>query len=146
VTFGGVIHLVETVMLRDAAHMEELRQGWLDQGYEGAIGRLDLPYEQKRSWSVMKLKLFDDGEFEVVEIVEGKGNYTGYAKRVTCRLPDGRTFGAGIKGGQSKFNRDLLGDAGAEQKVVTIRHFGWTKDGIPRMGVATKWHGSERTL
>lgn len=143
---AGILHFVETHMLRDDAHMEELRQGWLDDGYEGAMGRLNLPYEQKRSWSVLKLKLFDDAEFEVEAIVEGKGNYAGYAKRVTCRLPDGRTFGAGIKGGQSKFNAELLGEAGQCQKIVTIRHFGWTKDGKPRMGVAIKWHGEARTL
>ncbi|AXQ69803.1 hypothetical protein HOU03_gp464 [Caulobacter phage CcrSC] len=143
----GILHIVPLEPITSAEHLEQHRSKQVDLGYEGQMPKLDLcGYEQKRSWSVLKNKVFDDGEFEVVDIIEGKGNYSGYAKRVTCRLPDGRTFGAGIKGGQSKFNKDLLGEAGQEQKVVTITHFGWTGEGIPRMGVATKWHGAERTL
>ena len=139
---GPVIHLAETIAVSSELELEGLRIAYIDDGYEGQIVRLDLPYEQKRSKSVLKNKVFDDAEFKVVSIMEGKGNYAGYAKRVLCELPDGRAFGAGIRG-KKAFLAALLKE---EHAVVTIRHFGMTGDGIPRMGVATKWHGAGRTL
>ena len=54
--------------------------------------------------------------FEVVAIEEGQGNWAGVAKRVTCRLPDGRTFGAGIKGTRER-GIDLLNES---HHIVTI--------------------------
>lgn len=143
---SGVIRFVETTPVRDEEHMLELTAQAVEDGYEGGIGRLHLPYEKaKRSWSVIKIKTFDDAEFEVVRIEEGKGNYAGYAKRVVCRMPDGREFEAGIKGKKDQWLADLLH---ADHKVVTIRYFGLTQGGtgVPRMGVATKWHGDRRVL
>jgi DNA ligase-1 len=151
----GVLHLVATVPLFSDEHVEQQRGEFIDQGYEGQIVRLDIgPYKQGRSWQTLKNKVFDDGEFEVVEIIEGVGNYTGYAKRVTCWMPDAdksagptkaNTFGAGIKGGQKpNMKIDVFRERG--DKWVTIRHFGWTNDGKPRMGVSTVWHGDRRTL
>jgi len=139
---GGCIRLVDTTLVLDPDHLDTKHFQHLEDGYEGQIVRLDLAYEQKRSWSVLKRKIFESHEYAVEEIMEGKGNYAGVAKRVTCRLPDGRSFGAGIRG-KKPFLKSLLSE---DHKVVTIRHFGFTGDGIPRMGVATNWHGSERTL
>ena len=81
-----------------------------------------------------------DEEFEVVAIEEGQGNWAGVAKRVTCRLPDGRTFGAGIKGSRDR-GIELLNET---HHIVTIKYFQLTPDGIPRFGVATKFHGEKR--
>ncbi len=95
--------------------------------------------------TMIKIKIFDSAEFRVKEIVEGDGNYRGYAKRVTCYTDDGKEFGAGIKGGQEP--RFLIDAFRAEgHKVVTIEFCGWTKARLPRMGRATKWHGEARTL
>lgn len=139
------IHYVETVPVADEAQLVALFYAAVEDGYEGGIGRLDGPYVQNRCWWVIKIKIFEDDEFEVVDIQPGVGNYSRHAKRVICRLPDGRTFKAGIKGG--KKDRYLI-DAFREEghKVVTIEFFGYTKAGIPRMGRSTKWHGAERTL
>jgi len=132
----------ETVRRGDDQTLTRLASEYLEQGYEGQMIRQDLPYEQKRSKSVLKNKEFDDHEFEVIEIQEGKGNWSGVAKSVLCRMPDGRTFGAGIRGTWSQM-KQLLSET---HKQVTIRHFGYTPDGIPRMGVATAWHGEGRVL
>jgi DNA ligase-1 len=151
----GPIQWVPTTPVKDVDHMLELTATALEDGYEGGIGRLHLPYEKaKRSWSVIKIKSFDDAEFEVVRIEEGKGNYAGYAKRVICWLPDtdrspgptkDNTFEAGIKGKRDQWLADLRY---ADHKIVTIRYFGYTQGGTgkPRMGVAIKWHGDRRVL
>ncbi len=152
---NGVIHVVDTTPVTSEEHLLELTAAAVEAGYEGGIGRLHLPYEKaKRSWSVIKIKSFDDDEFEVVRIEEGKGNYAGYAKRVICWLPGAdrsmgetkdNTFEAGIKGKRDQWLAELLT---ASHKIVTIRYFGYTMggEGKPRFGVATHWHGDERVL
>lgn len=114
----------------------------LEDGYEGQMVRLDAPYEQKRSAALLKRKEFQDAEFECVSIEEGNGNWAGLAKRVTCRLPDGRTFGAGIKGNADRA-KELLTE---KHLVVTVRYFQMSKDGVPRFPVVTKFHGERRCL
>lgn len=150
---GSIRIVLGTPILNDA-HGEELRIAHIDNGFEGQMRKLDIEeYIQNRSWQNLKNKVFDDNEFDVVSIEEGAGNYAGYAKRVTCWRPDAdrspgpnkdNTFGAGIKGKRDAKLAALLHDK--TQKVVTIRHFGWTKDGVPRQGVAIKWHGEARVL
>jgi DNA ligase 1 len=147
---GGVIYLEHQAMIRmvdtrfceDADELDDLYGNYLNAGYEGQMIRLAGPYEQKRSKLLLKRKEFTDQEFECVEILPGNGNWAGLAKRVTCRLPDGRTFGAGIKGNASRA-AELLNET---HKVVTVQYFQLSPDGIPRFPVATKFHGAERTL
>jgi len=133
---------VETYMVGCELSYDNLHGKWLSEGYEGSMWRANAPYEQKRSKTLLKRKEFQDSEFEVVRIEEGLGNWSGMAKRVVCRLPDGREFGAGIKGSMERA-RELLHE---DHKVVTIQFFALTPDGVPRFPVATKFHGAERTL
>ncbi|ESY35800.1 hypothetical protein NKK48_01745 [Mesorhizobium sp. C386A] len=123
----------------DADYAEYLENEW-----EGQMKRLDAAYEQKRSAHLQKRKEFQDAEFKIVEVVEGQGNWSGYAKRLTVQLPDGRTFGAGIAGNQD-FCRKLLNDrTDWVGRQATIKFFTPTADGIPRFPVATKFHEGAR--
>jgi DNA ligase-1 len=133
---------VETQAAHGRAQLDALYGRWLEEGYEGQMIRLDAPYEQKRSKHLLKRKEFQDAEFEVIQIEEGQGNWSGVAKAVRCRLPDGRVFGAGIRGTRERA-AELLHET---HKVVTVRFFALTPDGIPRFPVVTKFHGAERTL
>jgi DNA ligase-1 len=106
--------------------------------YEGQIIRLDKPYEQKRSYNLLKRKEFITEEFELIDIESGEGNYAGYAKIAQCRTKDGNLFGAGIKG-EKEYTRSLLVNWTLGQKnfqSVTIRYFNLTPDGVPRFPVA----------
>lgn len=138
----GVIQIVEALPTDTAEEYDEYHAKYLEWGFEGSIWRADKPYEQKRSKNLRKRKEFMDDEFEVVRIEEGLGNWSGAAKRVVCRLPDGREFGAGIKGSYER-GVALLKE---KHNIVTITYFQMTPDGIPRFGVATKWHGDKREL
>lgn len=109
-------------------------------GYEGQMIRFNGFYEHKRSKQLLKRKEFLDSEFPVVRIEEGKGNWAGVAKRAVLLLPDGREFGAGIKGSQ-EFCRGLLG---SRPETATIRYFALTPDSIPRFPVAVAFHIGER--
>jgi DNA ligase-1 len=133
---------VETVVAHGPEQLDAFYGRCLEQGYEGQMVRLDAPYEQKRSKHLLKRKEFQDAEFEVIAIEEGQGNWAGVAKAVRCRLPDGRVFGAGIRGTRERA-AELLGET---HKVATVRYFALTPDGIPRFPVVTKFHGAERSL
>lgn len=138
----GAIQLVETRRVETEVEFDTAHGEWLELGYEGSMWRKDAKYDQKRSSSLLKRKDFQDAEYEVVAIEEGLGNWAGAAKRVICKLPDGRTFGAGIAG-TYKRGQELMNES---HKIVTVKFFMLTPDGIPRFGVATKFHGEARVV
>lgn len=119
---------------------------FMEAGYEGGMVRLDEPYECKRSKSLMKRKDFEDAEFEIVRIEEGKGNWSGHAKRVVFRLEDGRECGSGLKGNFA-FAKKLLEEAdeyvGGE---VTVKFFTRTPDGVPRFPVSIALYKTKRDM
>jgi DNA ligase-1 len=110
----------------------------LTDGYEGQIIRHNTPYEQKRTNNLLKRKEFVDQEFELKDILEGQGQWSGYAKIAVCSLPDGREFRAGISGTQY-FCAILLEDK-AKYKSVTVKYQALTPDGVPRFPIATKFY------
>ena len=59
----------------EAANMHH--DGFLKQGYEGSILRLNGNYEQKRSYNLQKFKDFSDDEATIVGYEAGKGKRTG---------------------------------------------------------------------
>jgi DNA ligase-1 len=110
----------------------------LEQGYEGQIVRHNTKYEEKRTNNLLKRKQYVDQEFELLDILEGAGNWEGYAKIAVCSLPDGREFRAGI-GGTQQFTLQLLFDKD-KYHSVTVKYQALTPDGIPRFPIATKFY------
>ena len=114
---------------------------------EGVIVReLQGAYENKRSTNLLKLKNFEEAEFQVLKVEEGKGNWAGYVKRVVCELPpdllkiarvkrpkhDG-TFASNIKGNQ-QFLKKLWNDQTLiVGKRVTIRYQNLSEFGVPQI-------------
>lgn len=132
----GPIKLVPTQAIGTPDDYDDFHAECLAAGYEGSVFRLDQPYEQKRSKSLLKRKEFLTEEFPIFSIDAGLGNWSGVAKSVTCRLPDGRTFGAGIKGTKERA-ASLLGESWDQ---ATIRFFEYTPDGVPRFPVVIDFH------
>lgn len=142
--YDGPIRLVETYAFSLESQLQERYAGFMEQGYEGAMVRLDGPYDVgKRSKSLLKLKDFFDGEFELVRVEEGEGNWAGYAKTAVVRLPDGREQSSGMRGSQN-FLRQLLLDW-RQYSQVTVRYQNLTPDGFLRFPVIVDWHVGERS-
>lgn len=140
------LQLVQTALVSDQEDLDRWYGSYMEQGYEGQMVRLDLPYENKRSKSLLKRKEFLDQEFTVVGITEGKGNRGGIAGFVTYKLPDGREFGSGIKGTHS-YCQELLEQA--EEYVGgtgTVKFFNYTPDGIPRFPVTIALYKGARDI
>lgn len=131
--------MVPTVRVTTQDVLDSLYADWLEAGYEGQMVRLpDVHYEVgKRSNSLMKRKEFLSEEFKVAAIEEGNGNWAGAAKRFVLYHPDGRTFGAGVRGAKPVLE-ELL-QKGRTPKWATLHYFTETPDGIPRFPVVVDW-------
>jgi DNA ligase-1 len=117
---------------------------YMEQGYEGQMIRLEMPYESDtRSKGLMKRKEFDSGEYPLLRIEEGEGNWAGFAKRIIYRMPDGSEGKAGMRGNQA-FAKELLTKEIGSKAQATIRHFGYTPDGAHRFPVAIDFHWEGR--
>lgn len=142
--YDGPIRLVETYSFSLESQLQERYAGFMEQGYEGAMVRLDEPYEGgKRSKSLLKLKDFLDGEFELVRVEEGTGNWAGYAKTAVIRLPDGREQSSGMRGSMP-FLAQLLREW-RKYTQVTVRYQNLTPDGFLRFPIIVDWHEGERS-
>jgi DNA ligase-1 len=138
----SVIKLVPTTQIFSPDELDSEYAELLAMGYEGQMVRLDAPYEQKRSKSLLKRKEFQDEEFEVIEVLEGQGNWAGYAKSVVCRDKHGVVFNAGVKGSQ-EFAKKLLS---MNIRLATIRYQNKTPDGSYRFPIAVAFYEGERDI
>jgi len=119
-------------------------ENFLSEGYEGLmIRRLDTPYENKRSWSLVKYKDFQDAEYKLLDIIEdarGGGIVGAFVLELDAPSVDRdgkeiKTFRAGVK--------DLSQDEGRQMlehkneyigRLATVEFFSLSEYGIPRFG------------
>ncbi len=141
------IRLVET---KSVGNEDDIQKGlghYLEAGYEGQMLREPhSSYEGKRSKFLIKHKEFEDEEFQIVSIEEGKGNWAGAAKRIEIRLKDGTTQFSGVRGSFDML-KDLLYNAddyiGTD---VTVRYQNKTEDGKLRFPVIVAFWKGKRDL
>jgi ATP-dependent DNA ligase len=131
-----VTHIAET-----SEDIDMLYGSYTEAGYEGQMIRQNTPYEFKRTKNLLKRKEFITEEYEVVEVHEGQGNWAGYAKRLTLKMSDGRTFSSGIRGSQAKL-KELLENP--DINWATCRYFELSNDGVPRFPVTIDYGKGQR--
>jgi DNA ligase-1 len=134
----------------------------INKGYEGIMFRnYDMPYEQKRSHSLLKYKEFIDDEFIIIGAEEGKGHLAGHVGAFVCKIEDGKVLkdlggkefiykldkdprtekqGKGTVSakldGKTKYLKHLFENPEEYMgKPLTIKYQNLSKDGIPRFPV-----------
>jgi DNA ligase-1 len=123
------VHSYEEIGVLMQKVKEENREGLMLKNPNGI-------YENKRSKNFLKLKVFTDDEFKVVEFLEGTGNWAGKVKKVVCLLnvpaTNGKTtFESNIRGTMEELaelwqNRHMhIG------KKVTVDFQEWSPYNIP---------------
>jgi len=137
--FDNSLVLVET---REVANEDELMlafEDFLAQGYEGAIARnANGLYENKRSYNLLKIKQFQDAEFECVAVEEGNGKMAGHAVFI-CVTEDGTEFKAKMKGSHDELTKFIKDPKLVVGKQVTVKYQGITnKNKVPRFPVALR--------
>jgi hypothetical protein len=134
---GDKIIKVNTFQCDNETDVTEHHQKFLSEGYEGSILRNDAPYEpDKRSFNLLKLKEFCDAEFK---ILDGEADKNGHCV-FTCQLPAGKSFNVKPEGTDLQRKEYLVNLSKCIGKMLTVRFFEYTKDGIPRfpVGVAIR--------
>lgn len=133
------LQLVHTEEAKSEQEVIGFYEMFVEDGYEGAMVRLDTKYEQKRTKSLLKYKEFKDGEYVIIGVNEGVGNRSGGAGNVVCKKVDGTpfldgktTFDSNIKGTREFCKEMLLKKDDYIGKVGTIKFFNFTPDGKPR--------------
>ena len=133
--WGNVIVPVETHRVNKYEEAANIHyDGFLKQGYEGSILRLNGPYEQKRSYNLQKFKDFSDDEATIVGYEAGKGKFTGLIGKFLMIDDNGIEFGCPIGKGYNYDDRrfilnnihDYMG------KRATFTYFERTKAGSYR--------------
>jgi DNA ligase 1 len=133
---------VVTHMVGDEDALEAAFDGFLAEGYEGAMVRNSKGcYVNKRSYDLQKVKEFIDGEFKVLGVEEGRGKMAGHAIFVCMAPPDAKepTFKAKMKGELSKLKEFFEHPERAIGRQLTVKYWGLTKKGLPRFPVAVRF-------
>jgi ATP-dependent DNA ligase len=131
----NVVVPVETHRVKkyeEAANMHY--DGFLKQGYEGSILRLNGLYEQKRSYNLQKFKDFSDDEATIVGYEAGKGKFTGLIGKFLMIDDNGIKFGCPIGKGYNYDDRRFILNNIHEYigKRATFTYFERTKAGSYR--------------
>ena len=140
------IKKVSTYQINTYTIEDEIYAKFLEEGYEGMMYRKpDSKYEFRRSKSLLKRKEFIDEEYKIVDIVEGVGNWAGFAKVVHCES-NSKNFKATIKGNQDYCTQVLKEKSEYIGGQVTVRYQNLTPDGIPRFPIAVTLYKGKRDL
>ena len=121
-----------TYVVRTEQEVLKYHQQFVDAGYEGTIIRdPNGEYEiGKRSYSLLKMKDFQDEEFEIVDVIDGGGSAVGQAI-FRVKTKEGNIFESTPQASHEdrkemfKNRKKLIG------KWLTCKFYGKTKDGIP---------------
>lgn len=130
------LKLTQNYMVNSEEDMKSLHGRFVGEGYEGAILRnVDGVYGvNKRSNDLQKYKHFLDAEYKIVGFSDGEGRAKGTVIW-TCAAEDGKEFNVRPRGteqerkGWFENGNDYIG------KLLTVRYFEETEDGIPRFPV-----------
>lgn len=144
------LKFVETRQVKSVKEMNAAYDDFMEQGYEGAMLRNLLgEYETRRSYNLQKLKQFQDAEFEIVGISEGRGSLSGHAAAFVCRIDDEhgeRNFEAKLKGKNvtALLKRCFEDHSLWEGKWLTVQYQGFTrKNRVPRFPVGLRFREEE---
>lgn len=141
--FGPSIKLVPTIKIHNQKKLDHWYAKWMEEGYEGQMIRIDAEYQNKRSKYLLKRKEFQDDEFTILDVLEGKGNRAGMAGKFLVQVKKGVTSECNIKGGFEYYKKLLKNKEDIIGKKVTVKFFGFTPAGKLRFGVAKAFRDYE---
>jgi ATP-dependent DNA ligase len=134
-----VLVLVETVRVHSYGTLQERFSEYLAAGYEGAMVRnINGTYVGKRSTNLQKVKEWDDAEFKIVGVEEGRGRMAGLAV-FTCETAAGTTFAVKMKGSLESLRQYVQDPSLAIGKLLTVQYQGLTAaNELPRFPIGLR--------
>jgi DNA ligase-1 len=138
------VRCTDTVKVENQADLDALHSKFLSEGYEGTMVRHgDTGYEDgKRSKSLMKMKDFQDAEFEIIGYTEGKPYIREMATYQVpiyrCRADNGSTFDCTAPGTMEEKHALWMSRDTDVGQLLTVKFFNLTPDGLPFLPVALR--------
>lgn len=135
VPWSDTLRAVGAHAVRNRQDFDALYESFLEEGYEGGMLRKDVPYETKRTFSLLKRKEKMDQEFVIIRFEEGVGNAAGIAKIAHMEIVIGGkkdSFKADICGTEEECELYLKHASKYVGKQATIEFQNFTPDGKPR--------------
>jgi ATP-dependent DNA ligase len=132
--------LVRTFLVKAQSEIKGYFNTFVCGGFEGIMLRnIAGGYENKRSYNLQKVKEFNDAEFKVIDIKEGKGKLRGHVGAFKCVQDDGTEFDVKMSGDTDKL-KDYFNDKKLwKDKMLTVQFQGRSKYGIPRFPVGLRF-------
>lgn len=137
----GYEHLmfVPTILVKSREQLDNAFHAFLELGYEGAMYRNpNMTYEHKRSAGLLKVKVMQDAEFQIIGVLEGNGKLAGHAGSFICTTPEGKEFKAKLKGKLDDLIEYFENFDKYKGSQLTVQFQGLTPDGIPRFPVGLR--------
>lgn len=127
--------LVKTAVCESEEKMKEMHAEYVADGFEGIILRNKQGlYQNARSISLQKYKVFFDDEFEIVDYKEGEGVEEGCVIWI-CKTPEGKTFNCRPRGTREERAEQFTNGDNYIGKMLTIIYQEKTNDNLPRFPV-----------
>jgi DNA ligase-1 len=132
INLPGCCVKVVTSIVDNENELKTLYENYVNEGYEGQMLRLDKPYENKRSKSLLKHKSFIDEEYTILGVEEGIGNKTGMVGSFIFESKSCKRFNC-----SPKFNWERCTEMWEQRqtligKQATVKYFNLTPQGVPR--------------
>jgi len=132
------LKLLESIQISNPTQdqLDHYHAYFTELGFEGMMVRAEQDlYSNSRSKSLLKMKAFEDGEFEIIDIEEGRGNRANTVGAIVCRDEFGVIFRANLRG----TDEYKLGLWNNKQEAIgqfcTVRYQNKTPDGSYRFPV-----------
>lgn len=141
---GSPVVIVPTTQVATMEGAQALTELYIEEGYEGGILRTpDEGYLAGfRSRNLLKIKQFDDSEHTIIDVVEGKDRIVNDTELKVacfiCETPEGKRFECTAYGDQYEKDRIWHNRESFKGRVLTVKHSGYTKDGVPWHPVALR--------
>jgi len=137
------VKVVPTIFnIKNEDELVEAKVKFIGDGFEGGMARnINMKYENKRSYNLLKLKDMMDAEFEIIGIEEGNGKLKDAAASFICKMPADqkggiRTFNCKMRGTDERLKEIWKDKDSYIGKVLTVKYQNLTdKDFLPRFPI-----------
>jgi ATP-dependent DNA ligase len=121
------IGVVQTKKVMSVDDLVQARDEYIAAGYEGGMFRQahGLYKAGYKSHDLLKLKLFEDDEFEIIGSYDGVGRAEGEINFI-CKLPNGNTVKVPMNGEKETLKQMWLDRDKYLGKMLTVQYQGWT--------------------
>lgn len=127
------LKMVETNQVDNMNDVVGFYEDYIAKGYEGQMLRVDAPYENKRTKSLLKHKSFQDQEYTILDVCEGNGKFKDKVGYMVFQNELGHTFHSTVNGTQEYLEQLWKEKDSLIGQQATVKYFNLTPDtNIPR--------------